>query len=324
MQPYNSDLFLTTSEVAELFGVHPSTVKRWTDGEGLEAGKTEGGHRRIYLRAALDFAASRGIETYLESFAPFESHVWLSVRDAVVDADFRRLRSLAMGWLVRGYPQRVTALFQELLDRDDLPLHILCDRGIRPFMEEVGTAWREGRLRIGEEHIASQAVMEALIKVSRPREGGESTQETGGAGTEQQRVAVVGATEGDHHHIGSMCVRILLERFGWHVLYPGANTPAEDFAALQRTQKADLICISVSPPASAAHILRASAILQQFYQPEHPYDLVFGGSELPAEPGLPDDIPFRSVQLFRTTGEFTEWIRLWADQNTNAKRERVQ
>ena len=321
MQPYNSDLFLTTSEVAHLLGVHPSTVKRWTDGEGLEASKTDGGHRRIYLRAALDFASGRGIETYLGPFAPFESHVWLSVQDAAGHGDFRRLRSLAMGWLVRGYPRRVTALFQELVDRDDLPLELLCDRGIRPFMEEVGAAWREGRLRIGEEHMASQAILEALIRVS--PQGRLEDPAAEGEVEEGSRppVAVVGAVEGDQHHIGSLCIRLLLERSGWQVLYLGANTPAEEFSALQQTRRARLVCISVSPPASVAHILRASDVLGRFYRPEHPYDLVFGGADLPRDLKLDGTGPFRSVHLFRSSAEFMDWVQKRAQEPSTSLQE---
>jgi excisionase family DNA binding protein len=307
MQPYNSELFLTTSEVADLFDVHPSTVKRWSDTEGLEVEKTEGGHRRIYLRNALSFAEERGIETFLAPFAPFESHVWLAVRDAKDHHDFKRARSLAMGWLLRGYPRRVTALFHQLVIRPELPLELVCDRAIQPFMAEIGTAWREGRLRIGEEHMASQAVLEALIRLS-PRQALEDPDEERG-GSERPPVAVVGAAEGDQHQIGSMCIRVLLEREGWQVLYPGANTPAEEFAALQRTRRADLICVSVSPPATEAHIRRAFDVLREFYRAGTPYHLVFGGSEIGEIPELGGPSPFRSVEVFRSAVAFIDWVR---------------
>ncbi len=307
MQGYNSELFLTTSETADLLGVHPSTVKRWADGDGLEADKTVGGHRRIYLRSALSFAEERGIDTFLTPFAPFESHVWLAVRDAKDHQDFQRIRSLALGWLIRGYPRRVTALFHELISRPDLSFAQVCDEAIQPFMAEVGTAWREGRLRIGEEHMASQAILEALIQFS-PRNRLEDPDEESGS-ARRRPVAVVGAMEGDHHQIGSMCIRVLLEREGWQVFFPGANTPAEEFAALQRARSADLVCISTSPPATGANMRRATELLREYYRPAHPYSLVFGGSQVRAQSVLSGDLPFRSVELFESAREFTEWVR---------------
>ncbi len=299
MQGFNSELFLTTSEVADLYRVHPSTVKRWCDGEGLAARKTEGGHRRIYLRGALEFAAERGIETFLDSFEPFESHVWLAVRNAVQAHDFQKVRSLAMGWLLRGYPGRVTALFREMGSHAELPFELLCDQGIRGFMEDVGRAWAEGRLRTGEEHMASQAVLEALIHL-RPADF---------APAEGRPVAIVGAAEGNGNQVASMCMRVLLEREGWRVFYPGANTPAEDFAALQRERGAGLVCVSISSPGGVAQLRRALRVLGEFYVTDSPYDLVFGGSGTDGdwEPG--PELPFRRARAFASISELGRWVQ---------------
>lgn len=313
MQPFNSELFLTTSEVAELLGVHPSTVKRWTDAGELASEKTEGGHRRIYLVPVLELARERGIGTYLDPFAPYEGHVWLAVRDAVRHDDFRKVVSLALGWLVRGYPRRITDLVHHLASRDDLPFERVADGAIHSFMAEVGMAWREGRLRIGEEHMASQAVMEALVRRSAqvgvverspgmrslPPEAGITAladAETRG------RVALVGATSGDQHHLGAYCVRLVLESRGWEVHYLGADTPAEEFAALQRSRGAGLVCISFSPPASAAHMRRSLDVLAEFYRAERPYHLVFGGQAGPALEGGSVEGPFQSFSILPSIG----------------------
>lgn len=302
MQAFNSELFLTTSEVASLLDVHPSTVKRWTDAEELVSAKTDGGHRRIYLQAVLAFARERQVETFLDPFSPFESHVWLAVRDAVRHHDFRRVNSLAMGWLVRGYPRRITSLFLHLGMRDDLPFHELCDGAIQPFMAEVGSAWREGRLRIGEEHMATQAVMEALVRISAPME------RTGLDAEVPRPSAVVGAVEGDQHHLGALCIRILLERAGWDVHYLGANTPVEEFAALQRSRRCSLLCISFTPPASVAHMRRGLDVLAEFYRGTSPYDLVFGGQGSPLIESEAVDGPFRSFQILASAGAFARWL----------------
>ncbi len=308
MQGFNSDLFLTTSEVGELLDVHPSTVKRWSDGGELRTKKTDGGHRRIYLRDVMDFARHRQVSTYLSPFTPFESHVWLAVRDAVRNDDFERVVSLSMGWLVRGYPRRITALLRELGSRSDVSLARLCDAALQPFMAQVGAAWREGRLRIGEEHMATQAAMEALVCLSQGSGPGATlTPSRNGDGS--HRVAVVGAMEGDHHHLGAMCARVLLERAGWTVFYLGADTPAEEFAAIQRAHAADLVCVSFSPPGSAAHMRRCLDVLREFYRPHLPYDLVFGGVN--SETFDPDRVPapFRSFEILPSMEAFVEWGR---------------
>lgn len=302
MRGFNSELYLTTSEAADLLDVHPSTVKRWTDGGELPSRKTDGGHRRIYLRDAVEFAEERGQHTFLAPFAPFESHVWLAVREAMASDDFDRIVSVAMGWLVRGYPRRITALVHELGSRSDLPFARVCDRGIRAFMESVGLAWKEGRLRIGEEHIASQAVLEALVRNS--SEGIEARPQR----DVERPVAVVGSMEGDRHSLGAMCARILLERAGWNVQYPGADTPPEDFAALQRARGADLVCVSFSPRSTVGDLKRCLDVLREYYRPQAPFDLVLGGAaagELELDPGL----PFRGVHRVPSAEEFADWLQ---------------
>ncbi len=317
MQAYNSDLYLTTTETAELLDVHPSSVKRWCDAGELESDRTEGGHRRIYLRTALDFADERDSPTFLAPFAPFESHVWLAVRAAESQDDFRRIRSLAMGWLVRGYPQRITALFEMLSRRPTLTYERVCDEAIRPFMAEVGEAWHAGRLRIGDEHLAGQAILDALFRLT------PGVMLETGNGT--HRVAVVGSAEGDQHQIGSMCVRVLLEREGWRVLYLGPNTPAEEFANVQRTQGAELVCVSFTPPASTGQVRRALEVLMEFYESEAPYHVAIGGSAagkaaiegLEREGARP---PFLTVQSFAGMEDFAAWLRAGERHGMNGGR----
>jgi molybdopterin-binding protein len=49
-------------QAAELLGVSPDTVRRWTDAGRLPIVRTRGGHRRIDGAALADFAASLAVE----------------------------------------------------------------------------------------------------------------------------------------------------------------------------------------------------------------------------------------------------------------------
>ncbi len=299
MERFNSELFLTTTQVADLLDVHPSSVKRWCNDGELSVDKTEGGHRRIHLQEALELARVRGIDTYLAPFSPYEGHVWTAVRRVVDDGAFDRVHSLAMGWLARGHLRRLARLYLELGRHPDVDFAAFCDEGIRGFMRQIGDAWREGRLRVGEEHMASEALVETLLGL-RSVGDGDATLERG----DSMPAAIVGAMEGDRHHLGALCVRLLLERKGWRVYFLGADVPVEDFSAVQRSRGADLVCISFAPPNTGADMKRCVRILGEFYDPAHPFALALGG-DVEQAPVLDDmTLPFDELEIFDSIRAF--------------------
>ncbi len=305
MVKLKGDLLLTTSEVAELLSVHPSTVKRWCNEGVLGFHKTEGGHRRVHLHNALDVAAKRDLPTYLTRFAPYEGHVWSAIHDVVTEGSFWRVHSLALGWLVRGHADRVGELFHELGRHPQVSLVPFIEDGVRGFMRLVGEEWAAGRLRVGEEHLVTQSVLEALLRLREARAGQRARGRERGAAP--ACLALVGAFEGDHHHVGALCIRLLLEDAGWDVRYLGPSVPLDEFSALQRSAGADLVAISFSPPRAAADMKRAIALLSSL-PTERPFALALGGS-------LPDldDIgatghPFRALGVFGSTHGFVEWL----------------
>jgi len=294
MERFNSDLFLTTTQVAELLSVHPSTVKRWCNEGDLAFDKTDGGHRRLHLHDVLSLSRERSIPTFLDPFTPYEGHVWTAVNQAVHGDSFHRAHSLAMGWLTRGHIRRISALFTALARQPGLSFARFCDEGIRGFMEEVGETWRAGRLRVGEEHMATEALIEVLIRM---RDSNPSPSDEVG-------LAIVGSMEGDRHTVGSLCVRLMLERRGWEVFFLGSDVPVEEFAAMQRAREAGLVCVSFAPPNTAADMKRAVRILGEFYQPDQPYSLALGGL-LSDDPFLDDlDLPFRELGIFGSMADF--------------------
>ena len=93
---------LTSTEAAELLDVHPSTIKRWCNDGELDFEQTPGGHRRIRVDTAVDFARQRGIRTLLTPFHPFEPHVWTALRDVEEGGSYGALHSLALQLARRG------------------------------------------------------------------------------------------------------------------------------------------------------------------------------------------------------------------------------
>ena len=297
---------LTTSSAADLLGVHPSTVKRWSDDGALPSVKTEGGHRRIHLQHVLAAARERGIPTFLDPFSPWEANVWLALRAAAGAEGFGRLIGLALAWLGRGDTELLGRLFFEAGRQEEIPFTSFIDQGVRGFMVNVGEEWRRGRLQVGEEHMATQVILEALFRLRMTR---DSTLVPPDGPVERKPVAILGSMEGDYHDLGAHAARSILETDGWKVYYLGPNVPVEEFATVQQAQVADLVCISFSSRNALPDLQRAVRVLGQFYRPRTPYALALGGS---IEGVSTEDLgegPFEALSFSRSAGDFQEWLR---------------
>ncbi len=303
-----SKVELTSTETAALLDVHPSTVKRWCNDGELSYEQTPGGHRRIRVDSAVEFARQRGIRTILTPFRPFEPHVWTALRD-VENGSYGALHALALQWARRGDFDRLEELYVALGRDGVVSFPDFCDFGIRGLMAAVGEEWQNGRLRVGDEHMVSQAVTGALVALRREwMDTQDSNLDVSGNGASRppRPVAVVGTIEGNQHQIGALCVRLLLERAGWKVFYPGADVPAEDFGVIQMSREASLVCVSLPPSGTMGDVSRTLEILGEFYDRARPYSVVFGGPSFIGLEGRVNDGPFESVSFLQECRTLTE------------------
>ena len=296
-----SGSLLTTRDVAALLEVHPSTAKRWCDDGALAVERTDGGHRRIRLDRVLELARDRGEPTFLDLYDPYQSHVWAALQAAERDGEFGPAIELAIGWLLHSSPHRIAQLFMDLASRRTTPLAAILDGAVRGFLVEVGSLWAEGKLRTGDEHVASAQVLEALIRL-RPDPAARLSR----ARAERQLTAIVGSAETNDHHLGATALCLLLSERGWDVIDLGPRVPVEDVAALQRAQGADLVCLSFSELGSASDAFRAVQRLAAQYTGTAPYALAIGG-QVPEGDMLPAG-PFLSLGSCRRMSHFDGWV----------------
>ncbi len=311
---------MTSSRVAELLNVHPSTVKRWCDEGSLASERTQGGHRRIKLNDALNAAKEHDIATFLDVFHPWEGNVWLAVSEIEEGGSYRRLLNLALGWLTQGKTDLLGRLLFEAGVRPSIPFPEFLDEGIRAFMSLVGEEWQGGRLPVGEEHMASQMVLEVLLRL---RTGWDSPLSTIPSENGTRPVAVVGAMEGDHHDLGAQSIRVLLEREGWKVYYLGADVPLEDFAEIQRAHGASLVCISLSRENRLPDVQRAVRVLGEFYRPGYPYALGLGGGLRDTSEEMIPEGPFEAQSFSQSAQDFLTWVRTLSENGNPQDPRRV-
>ncbi len=96
---------------------------------------------------------------------------------------------------------------------------------LAPLLNEVGNRWKDGRLRIAHEHMATPIVNTFLSAMN------ARCQVLPGA-----PLVVVATPTGHLHELGALLAASHAHEAGWDVLYLGPNLPAEEIATAARAR----------------------------------------------------------------------------------------
>lgn len=224
----------STIELAKMWDVSESTIKRWADNGMIKCRKTVGGHRKFDLDSVLQFENRSGLVARAVQ-ATRAAEIDREIEELLAGPDFaelaRRYRQVALAGKYH--------CVAELLIRAYLrgfSLAMICEEIIRPALNEVGDSWRAGKIKILDEHLATSTTIQALSELHGIVEKKKS----------QGRLALVGCPDGEIHQIASEVVRYLLEGEGWTVIYLGPLTPLFTFTDAINIIKPDLVCISAT------------------------------------------------------------------------------
>jgi methanogenic corrinoid protein MtbC1 len=148
----------------------------------------------------------------------------LAMLAALVDGDVSLAVRLASSLLAGGLPF------------DELSADILS-----PVQQDVGRRWAEGDLTIAEEHAASAAVEELIVRV------GATMEPSSGP------AVVVTTAESDLHALGGRVVATALALDGFRVRFLGTSVPPSDLADFLDAQAPFALVLSCSLPAAIAN-----------------------------------------------------------------------
>jgi DNA-binding transcriptional MerR regulator/methylmalonyl-CoA mutase cobalamin-binding subunit len=101
-----------------------------------------------------------------------------------------------------------------------LSLRALCRDVALPFLHLVGEAWHEGRLGVGQEHMASaeiRSLLGALARLHEVREGAPAL--------------VLATPPGELHEIGTLAAAVVASHAGLGALYLGPDVPAAEIVS---------------------------------------------------------------------------------------------
>jgi excisionase family DNA binding protein len=223
--------------VAQLLGVGEATVKRWADAGEIECFRTPGGHRKFRLRDVTGFVQGRKFEVQ----GTLPAHLSLATTEeggAVSEFETFALAGDASGCVAQLAAHRLRGS----------TLAEIFDDVVAPALTNIGHKWQSSKLSVAEEHVGSQAVIDAIAR-SQPlaEPPGEPNRTVRGA-------AVVAAVAGEMHDIAARMVACLLRARGFEVLAPLAQTPARDLADLVLRCRASIVALSSTIPRDLAEL----------------------------------------------------------------------
>ncbi len=233
-----NDQIFSSKEVAAMLGVNESSIKRWADSGKMRCIKTPGGHRKFRLSDLQEF-----LVTTKFSGIPFSNPITENLGDS----------KLTYSVKYRDYPALTQLLYQYALDADSskifnlftvLAVHDydyaeIFDLILAPALHQIGSDWERGTVSIDQEHAASAAVFDALVRV-----GHHSAKKM-----PDSKKAIVAVAGNDLHELPAKSLAVLLELKGWQVLYLGANTPVDSIsqAVARANPEAVLLSMTLDP-----------------------------------------------------------------------------
>jgi len=179
---------------------------------------------------------------------------------------------------------------RRLLHRARLELGQRCTllHVISPLLRQLGSAWQEGKLRTGQEHLGTAIIRDVLV-----------TPVPGSQTAEGAPEIVMATPSGEVHELGALLAASSARDLGWNVTYLGTNLPAEEIAACACARAARAVAISVIYPEESPAIHKQIRELRRLLPDE--IALVVGGR---AASGYQSQLPDLKIEWATDLAEF--------------------
>ena len=268
------DRTYSTREVAQMWNVSESTVKRWADTAGLVCQRTPGGHRRFSVEDIRGFQQDRGFEaTGLLTTERWEDP---SVEDLLNRKDFVRVREQVSFLAVHNQRSQIEELLKRLYLRG-MSLEHLYDYVVMPVARSTQAALSDQVLSRGLAKLIQvnleEAVSYVFPHIIRRRRNG--------------RISLCSSPDRAQYLPVNAAARIL-EIEGWEVLNLGWSVPFPAMAAMVEDEPIDMVCIVSNGSAPVASTPELEILLETVH--EYRLPLVCLGGALPMDGGFEGSI----------------------------------
>ena len=159
-----SSKVLNSEEAARILGVNVSSIKRWTDEGKLECIRTVGGHRKFDIAQLANFVSRNKKNASKISLFTIENEEDLARNYHILRGDFDFLTAYILENAILGNRDEVQNVLTGLY-LSQYPLYQVYDQLLTPVMHRIGDQWLEKTMSISDEHIASQIIRDAIIRL---------------------------------------------------------------------------------------------------------------------------------------------------------------
>lgn len=207
--------YFNSEEASEILGVNVSTIKRWTESGKLKCIKTAGGHRKFMMEHLVEFVEKHHKKADRVSIFPIENRKDVELSLMVVKRDYPGLIQYVLEQSLEGNRQAIQIVLNGLY-LAKVPLYEIYDALLSPVLVRIGEMWKDGTISISMEHLASQAIKDAMIRLQGvlniPRE--------------KSGTALCMNMSDELHDIPLKMLDHILELRGFRTLFTGQITPS--------------------------------------------------------------------------------------------------
>jgi MerR family transcriptional regulator, light-induced transcriptional regulator len=227
-----NDRTYSTRELAQMWNVSESTIKRWADTGELQCKRTLGGHRKFRLEDICVFQRSRGFEAtgMLLAEASEESGIEWSVNQK----DFDKVRLSVTYLASQNQPARIKDAFERLYLRG-MGVADLYDEVIIPVTLSLDNQAKKRKLSVGHIRLVScnlEKAMYSFFPSVVPRRPNGKT-------------ALCAAADPDCLTLVNAASRVF-ESEGWECLNLGVNVPFQAMCEMVEKEPVNLVCVAFS------------------------------------------------------------------------------
>ncbi len=247
----------TTRELAQIWNVSESTVKRWADSGELGCERTPGGHRRFSLRHIHEFQKSRGFEATGLLLAP----EWEDpeVEESVNRKNFEKVREQILYLATANQRARIEELLERLYLRG-IAVCELYDDILVPCGLISQERVERGEITIGQGRLINNNIEEAMYtifpKMTRRRSNGKMG---------------LCANPDTKAGLTLNAISRILESEGWEALNLGNHVSFGVMAEMVKIEPVNLVCVTTNGygvrPEDAPELARLSQVTQEYRIP---------------------------------------------------------